>query len=589
MRYSPDRCIQCRNEPISPDFGLKLAQLFDHQTIKWLEINDTNSPEIPSGAFNGLPYLPELRINNASIQVIQEGAFNGLEFLSKLSLRLNKIRNVAKNYFANLTRLQALDLSFNNIVIINNDSFYYLNKLQILILQNNFIKDLSFVELGMTVVTLDLSFNQLEIIRNQLITNLTNLNTIYLNNNKLKNFEKNFFNLPNLKNIFLNNNNINNLSNLTLPSYVTVFNISKNTISYLSFSKHTVITSLDLTANQIQKSDNFRLKNATIKQLFLDRNYLNNLSFLCEISGVELVSLSENNLNKFNTTIFRNSRLLTRLNLTRNFLTGIDFSELNSVNLQYLNLSFNNFQNLNLSNLVNLRELDVSFNNLTITLDLFRGLRQLIRLNLSNNGITTVPVGCFRDLRLLSGLNLANNRINSLEIGVFVGLSNLWFMNLAGNRLVRLDEGVFHNLRFMRVLDLTKTGIKNSFLENYLSNSVMLREIGLAENNLSCNYLTNLIKKFKIKLISAGDFDTTNVDGVSCKYQQIDTTNLEIENLDLIQDKLSTTNVVLIFVLLVLVAQLLLKYASVKCNNNKLKQFVYKQKSVQELQLVDDY
>ncbi|KAJ3661808.1 hypothetical protein Zmor_006190 [Zophobas morio] len=115
--------IECNNEVISSDFSEKVLPLTTNSQIQWLQINNTNSPEIPAKAFVMLKNIPDLRINGAGVQLIQPGAFDGLTSLTQLSLKDNKIVEVNERHFIELIKLVELDLSYNNIASISETSF----------------------------------------------------------------------------------------------------------------------------------------------------------------------------------------------------------------------------------------------------------------------------------------------------------------------------------------------------------------------------------------------------------------------------------------------------------------------------------
>jgi len=88
----------------------------------------------------------------------------------------------------------------------------------------------------------------------------------------------------------------------------------------------------------------------------------------------------------------------------------------------------------------------------TITKNTFRGLKDLVSLDLHDNRLTTIPEGAFDDLDNLSDLNLGDNKFETLPIGAFRGLRQLKYLNLEGNTLTHLPEGAFRGLVNLRSL-----------------------------------------------------------------------------------------------------------------------------------------
>lgn len=64
----------------------------------------------------------------------------------------------------------------------------------------------------------------------------------------------------------------------------------------------------------------------------------------------------------------------------------------------------------------------------------------LEELNLSNNTLTTLPIGIFRSLHNLRILQLENNQIREIPNLVLDNLNNLFELNLKGNKLLSFDE-----------------------------------------------------------------------------------------------------------------------------------------------------
>jgi Leucine-rich repeat (LRR) protein len=259
-----------------------------------------------------------------------------------------------------------------------------------------------------------------------------------------------------------------------------------------------------------------------------------------------------------------------------------------------LNLSSNFFDSrLNVTNLINLKRLDLTFNNLTqVSLHLLSNLKSLLWLDLSNNKIVKLNYGCFKDLKLIIQLNLSNNNISSLPLGIFVGLDYLFNLDLSRNQIKSLEEGVFHNLRKLSKLNLSYNSVSLESVQNIVAHlTSMLREIGLTGNGWSCSDLTRFVRENRqVILTNGGHFNGTNVDGIECKYETKDSAgllNLESNSFSSINSKLYTTNT-----LLALMFVMSIIWLSVKCVsayfNNKNENRCLRRKSEQELQLVDN-
>jgi len=84
----------------------------------------------------------------------------------------------------------------------------------------------------------------------------------------------------------------------------------------------------------------------------------------------------------------------------------------------------------------------------------FSGLDALHTLDISGNGLRTLPSGLFRELDSLVVLRLDRNALTELQAGAFGDLFALERLLLNGNRLAALPEGVFHRVPHLMELQL---------------------------------------------------------------------------------------------------------------------------------------
>jgi Leucine-rich repeat (LRR) protein len=445
---------------------------------------------------------------------------------------------------------------------------------------------------------LDLSFNKLVNTDSQLFGQLSNLETLLLNDNNLKRFDGNtIVNNTKLEKVYINNNYLSVLNNLSFPNSSLTLNASHNLIQSLSFSKPCDMKIIDLSANGIMIMKAIAFKNVTVEQLYLDQNYLGLNSFgsdtFSNLQGLKVLSLSDNQITQLDPNLFKKNNRLETLNLAKNNLRSSNLLNL-PVSLNKLNLSSNFFDSrLNVTNLINLKRLDLTFNNLTqVSLHLLSNLKSLLWLDLSNNKIVKLNYGCFKDLKLIIQLNLSNNNISSLPLGIFVGLDYLFNLDLSRNQIKSLEEGVFHNLRKLSKLNLSYNSVSLESVQNIVAHlTSMLREIGLTGNGWSCSDLTRFVRENRqVILTNGGHFNGTNVDGIECKYETKDSAglfNLESNSFSSLNSKLYTTNT-----LLALIFVMSIIWLSVKCVsayfNKKNENRCLRRKSEQELQLVDN-
>ena len=106
------------------------------------------------------------------------------------------------------------------------------------------------------------------------------------------------------------------------------------------------------------------------------------------------------------------------------------------------------------------RELYLGLNHFQlIGVDVFRGLSNLLLLNLSSNGLQSLAAGVFRWLIHLTTLFLDGNALTSLPVGVFSGLSSLNLLDLNANNLQSLAVGVFSGLNNLTTLVLSENSL----------------------------------------------------------------------------------------------------------------------------------
>ncbi len=139
--------------------------------------------------------------------------------------------------------------------------------------------------------------------------------------------------------------------------------------------------------------------------------------------------------------------------------------------------------------LSSLEALTVSDNSLVVLPDaLFAGLPSLETLRLSNNRLTSLPRAAFFELAELRELNLTNNLLTSLEEGMFAGLSRLESLHLNGNRLTGLPDRVFSGMPLLRALQLSRNQLRSLTREAF-AGLPLLRQLWLYENELGVGTL----------------------------------------------------------------------------------------------------
>ena len=116
-----------------------------------------------------------------------------------------------------------------------------------------------------------------------------------------------------------------------------------------------------------------------------------------------------------------------------------------------------------------LRVILLTNNSLEVTVDSFRGLHWLGRLDLSYNDIQVIPDGAFGDLLNLRELDLSWNRLKRIEADVFLGLKSLRRLDLSHNRLVSLLSTTLSKLPLLETLSLYDNTLQDVAVDTFTS------------------------------------------------------------------------------------------------------------------------
>ncbi|KAL1368690.1 hypothetical protein AAHE18_02G140300 [Arachis hypogaea] len=239
------------------------------------------------------------------------------------------------------------------------------------------------------------------------------------------------------------------IGNMTQLSTLELFNcqfsgtvpssLSKLTeLSYLDLSQFHNLTSINLGYNSIGGrilSSIFRLP--LLQSVDLSKNHFSQLDELTNVSSSKLVflDLSSNNLSGPIPSSLFQLRELSTLQISSNRFNGL--------------MQLDEFLKLK-----NLTTLDLSYNNLSVNVDLnIPSIPNIITLNLASCNLTTIP-GFLRYQSRLSSLDLSNNQIQGSVPNWIWKLEDLRTLNVSHNFLTDF-EGPLQNLHSnLVVLDL---------------------------------------------------------------------------------------------------------------------------------------
>ena len=246
------------------------------------------------------------------------------------------------------------------------------------------------------IVRLQINGIPINIVKQELFDGYSNLTDLNLSNCNINNFEETVFHsLIHLKSIDLSNNAIKlikyNLFNMNRKLEVII--LKHNLLITIGNSVFLLLGSLkklDLSYNRISTLKSNFIICPSIRVLFLNNNYINNINPLA----------------------FCNQANLIHLALHRNKLFNLEPIFDNLINLQHLDLSYNLITYLHLKcfwSLVKLNYLNLKNNNLTKNITFYTLIQhsKLIDLDLSDNNITSIRRSTFTNCPNLKILKLA--------------------------------------------------------------------------------------------------------------------------------------------------------------------------------------
>ncbi|KAI1294870.1 Leucine-rich repeat neuronal protein 1 [Halotydeus destructor] len=157
--------------------------------------------------------------------------------------------------------------------------------------------------------------------------------------------------------------------------------------------------------------------------------------------------------------------------------------------LLHLDISNNRLKQLGrghiFMNFTRLRYMDLSQNEFrTLFAGVFRGLKRLEVLLLTDGSLRYIDEHAFDGLENLRVLDLRGNHITSVYLELFQSILNLHILNLSKNSISHLTGGIFASLNGLRRLDMSQNQI-TGINDNAFVGLDMLEEMHLRANFLS--------------------------------------------------------------------------------------------------------
>ncbi|XP_055596813.1 protein artichoke [Uranotaenia lowii] len=359
-------------------------------------INHCFLQELPNAIFIRFTDLQILEISDSRLNHLQDYALNGLKNLEVLNFSKNNLTSIKSWSDHDLEQLQTLDIRKNLVKSINSQSFKRYPNLAKLILSNNFLTTIpegTFSEVP-HLRYLSLGRNLLTSIEEHTLKGLSKLTHVSFHHNQISYVDFfAFIGNSHLKHLQLQGNQISIfetdlLSNLPRLAFLNISHNYLEQVGENTFKKNADLRTLDLSFNRIERFQEDSLKglvslevfNASHNQLNLLNKYIfkdfsalrvldlsgNRLPYIDNklfeyCSRMEILNLSRNEINEIEPTIFEDTGKLAILDLSHNSLKEDAFL-LPVINLQHLNMSYNQFARLNTSLLESIQQVDLYHN-----------------------------------------------------------------------------------------------------------------------------------------------------------------------------------------------------------------------------------
>lgn len=216
-----------------------------------------------------------------------------------------------------------------------------------------------------------------------------------------------------------------------------------------------------------------------------------------EFDNLTTLILESCSISVVNETAFQNMPKLTYLYMGKNQLTQVapyTFPQSLQILSVRQNPQMSGFFTLskdNFAGMANLWLLDMNSMNLNsknLSSDAFRGLNNLLYLQMRNSGLTEIPSRFFSSLTKLAVLDLGENAINTLPHQFSVGLTNVHVLYLDHCSLdfpavTDYDYQPFRGMKNLAMLFLTQNSI-SQFTPNLVANLSLLYALHLNGNQL---------------------------------------------------------------------------------------------------------
>ncbi|KAF8778859.1 Protein toll like protein [Argiope bruennichi] len=350
------------------------------------------------------------------------------------------------------------------------------------------------------------------------LSKLTKLRILHINDGKLTRIDTELRNMTHLYKLKMIHNHIFQISSGAFSGNynLKMIDLSQNKLIFLhpgTFSSCRELTKIYLQKNSLNSVDGlFNISN--LQEIYLKENNLKSIddAFQRDIK-LEILDLNSNPLKQISNSAFNTHvkqlriLILSRCELT--FLLPTVFRSLSK--LEKLDLSFNHLESLPVEifhGLYNLIEVDLKENQMTYLGEVFSYNYRLESIMLSSNNLHSVE-NIFHGLGYLKSLDLRYNKLRVITETDFSTTLSMQSLQLTKNNIYRIDSNAFLNLAELRNLSLDYN--KLMVLNGSLRNTPELQTLSLHHNRLQVIDASEMSNLKKLKILNLSYNNLTNV------------------------------------------------------------------------------
>ncbi|XP_047216612.1 leucine-rich repeat-containing G-protein coupled receptor 6 [Girardinichthys multiradiatus] len=406
--FCPAPC-QCEKDGIfiivdCSEMGLSSVPAGLSPFTTYLDLSMNNISEIQPRTFHRLHLLSELRISGNQLRYISGNALEGLHNLRVLMLQNNQLERLPDDAPLDLPNLLSLRLDANLLSKVPAEALRGVRSLRHLWLDDNSLTEIPVMALDSlpSLQAMTLALNQITHIPDYAFTNLSGLVVLHLHNNHIQSMGSRCFEgLQSLETLDLNYNDLQEfpvaIRTLSKLQELGFHNNNIKAIPERAFVGNPQLQTIHFYENPIQfvgksafqflpKLHTLSLNGATQIQEFPD---------LKGTTSLELLTLTRAGLSALPLDLCEQLAHLRVLELSYNQIENLP-SFYHCSALQEIGLQHNQIRRIESSTfqqLTYLRALDLSWNMIEwIHPDAFASLHSLIKLDLTENSLSSVPV-----------------------------------------------------------------------------------------------------------------------------------------------------------------------------------------------------